>query len=344
MSDSNVHVARRGPLGILTLARPATLNAVDLAMLRALYRTLMEWRDEPLVERVVLRGEGERAFCAGGDVKAVWAKRGDAAFMDEVYRVEYELDYLIHTYPKPFIALVHGITMGGGCGLAFHAAHRVAAEDLVFAMPETAIGLFPDVGASRFLAACPDGIGLYLGLTGARLSAAQALRLGLVDHVVSRADHSTLCARLAKGEDVTTTLADAAIEIAVETPTLQSQDEIREVFAPAESVHRLMQALVRRGTPFATRTSELLRSMSPFSLELTFQAIRRGARPLSEVLRDDFRLAQRLMTQGDYFEGVRAMLIDKDRHPVWNPARLEDVDLTQVEAMFSPLSSRELWA
>ncbi|MGN6489583.1 MAG: enoyl-CoA hydratase/isomerase family protein [Devosia sp.] len=332
----------RGAVGIATLNRPAALNALNEEMLLGLTAALRGFAADDRVQAVVLRSASPRAFCAGGDIRAVRERRGDAAFMDHIYRIEYELDYLIHAFDKPVVALVNGILMGGGCGISLHARTKVATPDLVFAMPETGIGFFPDVGGSVFLSRLPDGIGPYLGMTGARLGAAEALELGLVDAVVEPAALDTLVERLAAGTPVEAALATLARAALPDSRLAEVARRARH-FARG-SARAIVQALEADGSDEARETAAVLRARAPFSLELTARLIA-GARSwqLRDALAMDFRIAQRFMQRGDYFEGVRAVLIDRDGQPAWQPERLEEVDPVEVDACIAPLDGPELW-
>lgn len=331
----------RGRAGVITLNRPEVLNSLNLSMLSAMHRQLRDWATDARVEAVVVRGAGTRAFCAGGDVRAVYDSRGNDAFMDRVYRIEYLLDEYISRYPKPYIALMSGFTMGGGCGISIHGRHRVVTESSVIAMPEVAIGLFPDVAGSYFLSRCPGATGLYLGLTGTRVGGADALYLGLADCFVPVDRLDPLLALIAQTGDVPQALATFAVPPpAGGLETLRP--DIDDCFDRA-SVAAILAALESRAADWARDALHAMRTASPMSLEITFRAIREGrAKSLRECLDTDFRIALRLMRQADYFEGVRALIIDKDRAPKWSPPTVEQVDRHAVDACFAPLPSAEL--
>jgi enoyl-CoA hydratase len=342
MSEPTILFDRKGVAGVVTLNRPKALNALDILMLTEMRETLRRWHADPSVRAVILQGVG-RAFCAGGDVKAVVARRGDAAFMDEVYRVEYEVDHLLHTFGRPVVPLLRGIVMGGGCGISMHASHRVVAEDLVLAMPETDIGFFPDVAGTRFLARCPDNIGLYMALTGARISAADAMDFGLAEAFVPADRHPALLERIAGEALADEAIAAVAVPTAKDLPRLEHRAEIAELFS-GDSALAIVQRLERSSAEWARKIAEDLRRRCPFTLELTTLAVRRAAgHSVKDILARDFRISQHLMLKNDYFEGVRARLIDRDNNPAWMPARLEDVDRGEVEACFGPWSGREMW-
>jgi enoyl-CoA hydratase len=325
----------RGCVGVITLNRPKVLNSLNTAMLQAMYQQLRHWADDPSVATVVVCGAGP-SFCAGGDVRAVWEHRGDDCFMDEVYRIEYILDEYINRYPKPYVALMTGITMGGGCGISVHGAFRVVTETTTLAMPEVQIGLYPDVAGSYFLSRCPGWIGLYMGLAGARLNAADTLYTGIASHCVYSCDLSRLVERLAAGEAVESSLAKLYAP-PPEGTIERLRPSIDECFG-RDSVRSIVAALNEHGEPWAKQALDNIRASSPTSLEIAFRAIREGrGKNLRDCLIADFRIAQRLMKQNDYFEGVRALIIDKDRKPRWNPSVLEDVSQAARDAYFAPL-------
>jgi enoyl-CoA hydratase len=338
--DSLLHQIA-GPIGIAVLNRPAVLNVIDMALIKALYARLEMWRADPAIRAVFVRGAGDRAFCAGGDVRAVYEHRGDDAFMHEVYRVEYILDDAIARYPKPYIVLMSGIVMGGGCGISVHGSHRVVTETTQLAMPECRIGLFPDIGAAYFLARCPGEVGLYLGLTGARIGAADAIYLGLADYFIPNSRLSEIVPGLADGETVSAALGALATPSGV-APLSALREHIDAVFA-LDSVRDVIARLESLPDAWARQAHSDITAACPLSLELTFRSIREArTKTLRECLVSDFRIAQRLMQRGDYFEGVRARIIDKDNGPRWAHTSVRDVPPEEVDACFAPLGPSEL--
>ena len=327
-------------VAVLTLNRPRALNAINLEMLHAMWDHVTTWRDDSAVSAVVVRGAGDRAFSAGGDVLAVVANRGDDVFMHEVYRAEYVYDGMIHHYPKPYIPFMDGIVMGGGAGVSVHApGRRIVTEKTMFAMPETALGLFPDMGASHFLASAPGSLGMYLSLTGVRIGAADVMHAGFADHHMPSGALDDLIAALRSGED-----ADAAIARLRTDPGPSSLadkgDAIERCFA-ADSLEGVIAALEAEGGEWAAKSLDLVRAMCPFSQAVTFKDVRLGAgRSIEECLSTAFRIALRFMDRDDYFEGARSILIDKDNSPRWNPDAIEKVDAAEVEACFAPLGDR----
>jgi enoyl-CoA hydratase len=330
-----------GPVGIALLNRPTVLNVIDMALIKALYARLEMWRADPAIKAVLVRGAGDRAFCAGGDVRAVYEHRGDDAFMHEVYRVEYILDDAIARYPKPYIVLMSGIVMGGGCGISVHGSHRVVTETTQLAMPECRIGLFPDIGASYFLSRCPGKVGLYLGLTGARIGAADAIYLGLADYFIPNSRLSEIIPAFADGETVAAALGALATPSSV-APISMFQEHIDAVFA-LDSVGDIIARLTSLPDAWARQAHSDITAACPLSLELTFRSIREArTKTLRECLVSDFRIAQRLMQRSDYFEGVRARIIDKDNGPRWAHTSVQDVPPEEVDACFAPLGPSEL--
>jgi enoyl-CoA hydratase len=324
----------RGGLGLVTLNRPQALNAFTLDMYRRLDPVLRAWGADPAIAAVAIQGAGDRAFCAGGDIRAIYeAGRGigpDPGLTRDFFREEYRLIRRVHRYVKPYIALMDGITMGGGAGMALNGRYRVATERTVFAMPENGIGLFPDVGATRFLNACPGRIGRYLGLTGARLGAADALYCGLATHFVPHERLDGLLEALEKGEDFAGFAADPG-----EPPLKARQAEIDRLFAP-DTVEAIVAGLAEH-----TRKS-VLRG-SPTSLKIFLRQMDTGRDyDLDAALKLEFRISQHVMAGHDFYEGVRALIIDRDQKPQWQPAKLAEVDAAMVDAYFASLGGGEL--
>jgi enoyl-CoA hydratase/carnithine racemase len=331
MTDS-VKTRREGRTGRIVLDRPAALNALDLPMIRAIAHAMEEFAAEPAVHAVVIEGAGERAFCAGGDVRAVrrQAIDGEAAGIESFFAEEYAVNGAIGAYPKPWIALIDGVCMGGGIGLSVHGSARVVTEHALLAMPETAIALFPDVGATYALPRLPGALGMYLALTGARLRGADAVHAGLATHYVPRAHLPALSAALS---------ADGAAALATHAHPLPPFDladhraAIDRCFG-AEDVAGILAALEAEGTDWARETLATIRRMSPSSVLWSFAILRAGAsRTLPEALEAELRLTRTATRHPDFREGVRAMVVDKDRSPKWSPARIEDVDPAAIAAM-----------
>jgi len=336
-----IRFERVGRLGIVTLDRPRALNALTLGMIRHLDPMLASWAHDHAIEAVAIRGAGEKAFCAGGDVRAVYeaGRRGTDVLTYEFFFEEYRLNQRIHRYAKPYVALIDGIAMGGGLGLSVHGRYRVVTERTMMAMPETAIGLFPDVGGSWFLDRAPGKIGAYLALTGARIKAADALFAGLATHFVPAADLPALL------DALTHTSPEAALHrYAADpgpAPLATLKPRIDRAFAEPR-VAGILAALEREGEWGAATAADLARK-SPTSLKATLRVLQLNHRhELEECLKREFRLVQRCMVGHDFYEGIRAVLVDKDHAPAWQPARLDDVSDEAIEAMFAPLDTGEL--
>jgi enoyl-CoA hydratase len=332
MTDASVIAARDGSIGRITLNRPKALNALDLPMIAAIAAALDAWRDDAAVRAVVIDSASDRAFCAGGDIRAIrtHAQAGETADVERFFAEEYALNGMIAEYPKPYIALVDGICMGGGIGVSVHGRLRVATEAAVFAMPETAIGMFPDIGATFFLPRLPGALGVFLGLTGTRMVGADAVHAGLATHFVPRAALPALSAALTR---------DSAEAVAVVSQPLPSfslaphRAAIDRCFSAA-TVPDIFVRLEAEGTGWARETLATLGGMSPSALCWSLAAIRRGAGlDLRAALAAELRLTRHVTGHPDFAEGVRAMVVDKDRMPRWTPARLDQVDPAAIAAM-----------
>jgi enoyl-CoA hydratase len=365
MTD-DISFSEEGGLATITLNRPKALNALTHDMVRALGPKLDSWEDDDGIKAILIRGAGEKAFCAGGDVRAVWYSmmkavdgggysfQGPSELSRTFFMDEYRLNHAIHALSKPYVALIDGVTMGGGVGLSIHGSHRIATERLMFAMPESAIGLFPDVGGGWFLPRLPGETGMYLALTGARLGAAGALALGVATHMVPAGRIGEFEAALTS-ELAETTNGRAAVndvlERFAETPDAESDPVVAEravidrCFAQ-KSVEAIFDALDREakgGSAFAAETRYVLLKKSPTSLKISFAQLRRGRdmSSLAQVLTMEYRMTQRCMAGGDFFEGIRAVLVDKDHAPNWSPASLAEVSNDLVDRYFAPLDDTE---
>ena len=344
----DVQFARHGNLGRITLNRAASLNALTLDMVRALDARLALWAQDDSVSAVLIDGVG-RAFCAGGDVRALAeAPPGDYLTAD-FYRYEYTLNYRIFAYPKPYISFLDGVVMGGGAGISVHGSHRLVTEASVFAMPETAIGFFPDVGGSYFLPRLPGRIGLYLGLTGIRLGL-DVMYCGLATHFIRRARWDSIIEELAAESSIRgfeRVLAAAAADPGPGT-LADRHTAIDRCFAP-NSVAGIVAELRDEAGEWAREALARLLAASPFSLQVTHRLLREEIDPcdgreaaFAAAMRREYRLSQRLVASDDFREGVRAMLVDKDRKPQWSPQRIEDVREADVNACFDSLGEDEL--
>jgi len=339
---------RRGRIGHVTLNRPKALNALNRHMVQALDRQLVAWADDPDVRAVVITGaprdENRHPFCAGGDVRAVTeiARSADPSPAVAFFAEEYTLNRRIHMYPKPYVALLDGITMGGGFGLSVHGSHRVVSERVVFAMPETGIGLYPDVGGTYILGRCPGEVGLYLALTGIHLGAADTLYTGIGTHFVAADRFPALEQALAEadlGGDPHAAVTDVIAAFAGDAgePELDRHRRLIDRCFAETSVEAIMVALEGEGGPWAEKTAETLRVKSPTSLKITFEGLRRARNlEFDEAMRMEFRMTMGCLRGHDFFEGVRAVLVDKDNKPQWRPERLEEVTDAMVASHFEP--------
>ena len=350
--NNEILLERRGGLGIVTFNRPQALNTLSLAMYRTFDPQLIAWGEDESVEAILVRGAGDRAFCAGGDVRAIYDARqesGSGDYKADFFREEYCLIERVHRFPKPYIALVDGITMGGGCGVSINGGFRIATERTVFAMPEVHIGLFPDVGASRFLNLCPGRIGLYLALTGTRVRAADALYCGFATHYVSHdrlADLTTVLASLDWDAANRMRQVEAAIARFAGDPgaarLLPMQAEIDRCFSGG-SVEAIVAALRQERASWAEEALAAIARASPISLKITFHQLMLGrGMSVEEALTLEYRMTQHVMAGHDFFEGIRALLVDKDNRPRWEHAALEAVTEAEVARYFESLGEREL--
>ncbi len=332
-AEPSVIATRQGRIGHLLLNRPRALNALDLDMIRRMRAALDNWRDDPSVHAVLVEGAGGRAYSAGGDVISVRASAlaGNPVPIESFFSEEYALNAAIAEYPKPYISLVDGFCMGGGIGLSVHGRMTIATETSQFAMPETIIALFPDVGGSYALPRMPGHLGLYLGLTGLRLAGADAVHAGLATHLVKKDDLPALREALAR---------DGAACVAGFAQTLPAftlaphRDTIDRCFGKP-TVPEIFAALAAEGTDWAAATLKELRAVSPSSVFWSFEILKRGANmSLRAALHEELKLTRKVAFHPEFHEGVRAALVDKDRKPQWNPARVEDVDPAAIAAMF----------
>lgn len=333
MPDPSVITSRLGRIGRVLLNRPKALNALDIDMIRAMRSALDNWRDDPCVHAVVVEGSGGKAFCAGGDVRTIRdnAISGNTTAVEGFFSQEYALNAAIAEYPKPYISLIDGISMGGGIGISVHGRIAVTSESGLFAMPETGIGLFPDVGGSHALPRMPGAIGMYLALTGAHLTGADAVHAGLATHFVRGACIDALRETLARdGATAVPAFAEALPPF-----SLAGHREAIDRCFGAASVPDIMRALEAEGTDWARDALMRMAAASPSSLFWTFEILRRGARSsLRAALFRELKLTRKVAYHHDFHEGVRAAIVDKDRSPRWSPPRIEDVDPGAITAMF----------
>jgi enoyl-CoA hydratase len=350
VDDYEILFERRGPAGIITLNRPRTLNAVTHTMVRQLAARLGDWARDGDVSRVIIMSSSERAFSAGGDVRFLYelGQTGRHAEALRFWRDEYTLNTVIKRYPKPYIALMDGITMGGGAGISIHGSHRIAGDRFQFAMPEVGIGFFPDVGATWFMSRMPGEIGTYFALTGERLKAADSIASGIVTHYVPSARWRELVAALTDSRvSIETAMAELAQPLDP-GPVLSNQYAIDRMFA-YDYVEDILGALDRetisgsRDAGWAGATAALIRAKSPTSLKIALEQLRRGKHmSFSDCMRVEFRIVSRVVHSHEFYEGVRAVIIDKDQRPNWKPAQLTDISDQYIDTYFEELGDAEL--
>ncbi len=344
MTTIDILIRREGAAGRITMNRPKALNALTYPMIGKISLALGDWATDAAVELVILDGAGDRALCAGGDVLSLYESRiNGSGYARKFWADEYHLNAQIARFSKPIVALMDGIVMGGGIGLSGHASHRVVTERSMLAMPETSIGLIPDVGGTWLLSHAPGEAGTYLGLTGARMSAADAIYAGFADTFVSSKRLPELVAALREASPGNLDQVIAAFATAPPASELHAiASEIDAAFC-SDHVEVIIEALSRSGTPWATKTLNGLNSKSPQALKATLATLRqaRTLPSLESALDVEYRLVTRLFEDGEFIEGVRALLVDKDKAPKWNPATLAEVTDAMVAQLLSPLPGGE---
>ena len=343
---NDILFGRRGAAGIVTLNRPKALNAVTHGMVRALRAELDRWTDDPAITRVVIMAAGERAFSAGGDIRALYdlgkAGRIDGAL--RFWRDEYPLNAAIKNYRKPYVALIDGIAMGGGVGVSVHGSHRVAGDRFSFAMPEVGIGFFPDVGATWFLPRMPGELGAYCALTGDRFGPADAVSSGIATHRIASASFDAVLDALSGTLSVDAALA-AFAEADPDGPIVHRRATIDRLFG-GSTVEEIVDGLDGEGrsgsadAEWAQKTAATIRGKSPLSLKIALAQVRRGkVWDFATCMRTEFRIVSRIIEGHDFYEGVRAVIVDKDNRPRWRPESLAAVTDAEVERHFAPLEA-----
>ncbi len=344
--DSEIRFERQGVWGHIILDRPSALNALTRPMVIAMRSKLNEWAGDDQVAAVLVSGAGEKGFCAGGDIRWLHdiAKTDHREAMS-FFREEYRNNHAIFHYPKPYISLIDGITMGGGVGVSVHGDFRVAGDRTLFAMPETGIGLFPDVGGSYFLPRLDNGLGLFLGLSGAKLKAADCLYTDIATHYVPSESIPALTRALftldkndaGKVEVIATCLGEHAGDPGL-APLAEMSEEISQYFGNPTSLGSLMRQLAEAPSETSRQWHSTLTGMSPTSMCLTFEQLARGANlEFDEAMRMEYRIVSRVLKGHDFFEGVRALIIDKDKAAKWSPSSIEEVSDDAIRTYFEPL-------
>ena len=328
-------------IGLVTLNRPQALNALTLSMILALQAQLQAWHDDQNIHAVVVRALGGRAFCAGGDVRAIYHHGPENNHQSmEFFGHEYRLNQFIHDFNKPYIALMDGITMGGGVGISLHGSHPIASERFVFAMPETGIGFYPDIGASYLLSRCSGHFGTYLGLTGSRLNAADAQALGLVKQIIASEQFPAVLDALIESDlsiDAHQGVNAVLQPFLMSTPSLGVDDIAPFVYSCFQhtDMESIVAALNESNGDWHRETRRVLALKAPLSLKVTLVQLQKAtSMTMAECLEMDYCLTSHFMRNSDFYEGVRALLVDKDNHPHWQPETINDVSSSMVEGYF----------
>jgi enoyl-CoA hydratase len=333
-----------GPVGRVRLNRPGALHALTTPMCEAILAALEEWRGEDGVRAVLIDHAEGRGFCAGGDIRML-AESGasDGAEARRFFHTEYRMNHRLFTYVKPTVAVMDGITMGGGVGLSLPCKVRVATENTRFAMPETGIGLFPDVGGGWYLSRLPGRMGQYLALTGHRLDGAECLALGLATHYLPASALEDAKARIVAGEEIEAVL-DALSAPPPDARILAHRDAIASLFA-SDTLEDVFAALAEDGGEWARQTLETLRTKSPQTMKVSLKLLKDGAgmQSFADEMRQEYAVGSRVVQRHDFIEGVRAVIVDKDGAPRWNPATPEEVSGHLIDQIFAPLPEAEAW-
>lgn len=341
MTDSIV-VQKRGEIGHLHLNRPQALNALNGDIIHAIREALAEWETDSSVSAVLITGEGPRAFCAGGDIRAVY-QSGQENFpvVLSFFKEEYEMNREIFHFKKPYIALIHGICMGGGVGVSLHGSLKVAADTAIFAMPEAGIGFFTDIGSSYFLSRLPNSFGMYLALTGARISAAVAQAMGLIDRIIDQSSlyeiqNTLFSAKFTGPVDGVLKKLLKPFEI---KPSLNQADiqlmEFTKIFS-SHSVDAILDELKKSENPLAVDCLSQLKKNCPLSVKINFELLTRAKNfSLDECLSMDYCLVGHFLKDPNFYEGIRAAVIDKDQFPKWKPSHLKDITQQTIDQFFT---------
>jgi len=346
MSEPEVLTRIEGRVGRITLNRPQALHALTTVMCQEMTEALLAWRKDPAVELVLLDHAGERGFCAGGDIRMLAESgAGDGFLARQFFFVEYRLNHLLFEYDKPVVAIMDGVTMGGGVGLAMPSRYRIATERTTFAMPETGIGLFPDVGGGWYLPRMPGHAGLWLALTGARIKAADCELLGIATDYVESVKIPALKAAIIADPSAIETLLTEFEGDAGRPPFATHQDQVDHLFGKP-NVEAIVEALEAEGSDWAKAQLTTLATKSPQTLKVAFRQLQLGAamRSFADNMAMEFRVGARVVQRHDFLEGVRAVIVDKDNAPKWNPPTLSGVEDAMIDAIFSPLPTQEEWS
>ncbi len=334
-----------GPVGRIRLNRPKALHALNLAMCEGVLKALEAWRGDASIEAIVVDHAEGRGFCAGGDIRMLAASgAGDGVAARAFFHAEYRMNHRLFVYAKPIVVFMDGITMGGGVGLALPCAYRVATENTKFAMPETGIGLFPDVGGGWYLSRLPGRIGQYLALTGHRLDGAECAALGLATHYLSSETLDTAKARIAERPQDIAGVLNALSTDAPEAAILARKDDIDRLFA-SDVLEEIYAALDADGGEWAAKTLATLKTKSPQTMKVSLRLLHEGATMASfaDEMKQEYAVGAHVVQRHDFIEGVRAVIVDKDNAPRWDPATPEAVSDHVIDQIFAPLPEAEAW-
>ncbi|MFC9353325.1 enoyl-CoA hydratase/isomerase family protein [Arthrobacter sp. NPDC057013] len=343
MQNDEIRLRRDGRLGHIILNRPKSMNALTHGMVKAMTAALTEWENDDSVSTILLTGAGERGLCAGGDIVAIYHDALDGGHETASFWAdEYKLNALIARYPKPYVAVMDGVVLGGGVGVSAHASVRIVTERTKLGMPETGIGFVPDVGGTFLLSRAPGELGTHVALTAGTITGQDAIALGLADYYVTSDKLPALVQALAHGEAHPTVQAFAA-NYYPPSPLAEERAWIDECYA-FDDVQAILDALQHASAPAARDASERIRAKSPTALQVTLESLRRARRLslLEEALDQEYRVSLRCLAGRDFPEGIRAQVIDKDRSPRWSPPSLTEVSTDAVEAYFADLGPAEL--
>lgn len=343
MTSDEIDIRIEGRAGRITLTRPAALNALSHAMCLAIEAALDAWRADDRVALVLIDAMGDRAFCAGGDIAQMYhtGRAGDLDHGRRFWADEYRMNAKLFHFPKPVISLMQGFTMGGGVGIGCHGSHRVVCDTSLIALPECGIGLAPDVGSTLILARAPGRLGEYLGITGHRMGPGDAIHAGFADYFIPQDRWTALIARLCETGDWEA--VDRAAEPAPKSALAAEQDRIDRIFA-GETIRDVMNLLVRDDSDLATRARATINRASPLAVACTLELVHRARLrdTIEHALEQEYRFSHRAMEQGDFLEGIRAAIIDKDKTPKWRHAGLEAVTAVEVASLLMPLGAQSL--
>ena len=338
---NNIIFQEKNKLGIIILNRPEALNAINGELFSQLFSQLKKWEVDESIKAVLIKSNCEKAFCAGGDLREIYQNRHEPIEKAIAYfRLEYDVDQLLYHYSKPYISFLNGITMGAGVGISIHGSHPVGTENLKLAMPETKIGYFPDVGASYYLSRLPNALGIYLGLTGNSIDVTDAKTLNLIKQFVPSVNLDNLEKKLIETDfnfsdkNAVTEIINIFSEKINSTDPFKKANIINQAFSH-ETLEAILCALENNQDDFSQETLAALKQRSPTSLTVTLQQFQNAkSMNFNQVIEMDFFIAQQMLLGHDFFEGIRAMVIDKDKNPQWNPSDLKSVSDDRVKHYF----------